>query len=90
MKFNVVGSFCGNIIGPLDTHVIVIVEDGGGVNVGKSVAHVGDTAREIAEVNDFLQGCISGTYLGLTGAMWPTSETLQEILRKSTTFFKVA
>ncbi len=24
--------------------------------------------REIADINNFLQGCISGTYLGLTGA----------------------
>jgi hypothetical protein len=35
---------------------------------GKSVAQVGDTAREIMEVNNFLQGCISGACLGLTGA----------------------
>ncbi len=47
---------------------IVIVEDSRGVDVGKSVAHIGDTAREIVEVNNFLRGCISGAYLGLTGA----------------------
>ncbi len=35
---------------------------------GKSVARIGDTAREIAEVNNFLQGCISGACLSLTGA----------------------
>jgi hypothetical protein len=54
VKFNVVGSFQGHIIGPLDTCVIVVVEVGEGVNVGKSVACVGDTVREDAEVNYFL------------------------------------
>ncbi len=49
------GSFQGHIIGPFDAHVIVILEDGGDVDVGKSVACVGDTA-------------ISREYLGLTGA----------------------
>ncbi len=67
-KFNVLGRFWGHIIGPLDAHIIVIVQDSGGINVGKSVARIRDTAREIAEVNNFLQGCITGAYLGLAEA----------------------
>ncbi len=63
-----VRSFEGHIKGPLDARVIVVVEDGGGIDVRKSVARIGDTVREIAEVKDFLQGRISGTYLSLTGA----------------------
>jgi hypothetical protein len=62
------GSFQGHTIGPLDARVSVIVENDGGVDVGKSVTCIRDTAREIAKVNDFLRGCISGAYLGLTGA----------------------
>jgi hypothetical protein len=65
-KLNVPGSLRGHIVGSLDAQVIVIVEDSGGVNVGKFVTCIRDTAREIPEVKDFLGCRIGSADLGFT------------------------
>ncbi len=85
-KFNVLGRFWGHIIGPLDACIIVIVEDSGDINVGKSVARIRDTAREIAEVNNFLQGCITGAYLGLAGAKGRAFRTFAKPANRASVF----
>jgi hypothetical protein len=55
-KLDVLGSLRGHIVGLLHTGIIVIVENGGGINVRNSVTGLGNALREIPEVNNFSGG----------------------------------
>ena len=54
-EFNVSCRFGGHVIGPPDTCIIVVVEDRGSIERGKSVACIGDTAGEISEVDNLFR-----------------------------------
>ncbi len=61
------GSLRGHVVGPLDTCVIVIVEDGRGVKVRNDITGIRDTARKIAKINHLFRGCAGSLDLSFTG-----------------------
>ena len=61
------GSLRGHVVGPLDTCVIVIVEDGRGVKVRNDITGIRDTAREIAKINHLFRGCAGSSDLSFAG-----------------------
>ncbi len=66
-KLDVPGSLCSHIIGPLHAGIVVVVENGGGINVRNIMTGLGNASRKIPEVNNFLGGCICSSDLGFAG-----------------------
>ncbi len=64
-EFNVLRHFGGHFIGPPDPCIIVVVEDCGSIERGKSVSCIGDTAGEISEVDNLLRSSVGCANLGL-------------------------
>jgi hypothetical protein len=67
MKLNVAGSLRGHVVGPLDTHIIVVVEDNGGVEVRNDITGIIDTVRKIAKINNLFRGGTGSSDLSFTG-----------------------
>jgi hypothetical protein len=64
-EFNVSCRFGGHVIGPMDACLIVVVEDCGSIERGKSVSCIRYTAGEISEVDDLLRSSVGCANLGL-------------------------
>ena len=57
-EFNVLRRFGGRVIVPLDSCIIVVVEDRGSIKRGKSVSCIKDTEEEISEVNNLIRNIV--------------------------------
>ncbi len=66
-KLNAPGSFQSQIVGPLHSGIVVIVENGGGIDIRNIVNGLGNTSRKIPEVNNFLGGCFCSSDLSFAG-----------------------
>ncbi len=65
-KFDVMVSFGGHIMRPLDASVIVVVEKSRLGSVRKTMARCAHTGAEVSKVNDLFQSCVCSTYLSFT------------------------
>ncbi len=61
------GSLRGCIVGPLDTRVIFVLEDDGGVEVRNDVTGIRDTARKIAKIDTLFRGRAGSLDLSFAG-----------------------
>jgi hypothetical protein len=65
-KLDVPSGLRGQIVQPLYTGIVVVVENSGRVDVREEVAGVGHAAKKVAEINNFLGGGVRCVNLGLT------------------------
>jgi hypothetical protein len=77
-KLDVPGGLWGHIVGPFHAGIIVVVENGGGIDVRNSVTGLGNALREIPEVKYFLGGCVCSSDLGFAGTKGGTFLVLAE------------
>ncbi len=59
-KFNMMSCFRGHVVGPFNTRIVVIVEEGGGRNIRKIMPRVNHALANVAKVNHLFGGSISG------------------------------
>jgi hypothetical protein len=77
-KLDVPRSLWGHVVGPFDACIIVIVKDSRGIDIWESVASFGNTAREIAKVDNLFQSGAGSAYFGLAGTQGRTILTFSE------------
>jgi hypothetical protein len=53
-ELNVAGALCGHIVGPLNAHLIVVVESSSGINIVQVMSGLGHAITEIAEIHSLL------------------------------------
>ena len=63
-----VSHLCGHVIGPLDTSLIMIVENSWQGSVEERKFGLGDAMTEISEIDNLFGGGTHGTNLGFTRA----------------------
>ena len=65
-KFDMPSSFRGHVVRPSDTGVVVIEEESGRNNVGKSVPRCHHALAHVSEIYHLFRSCICGANFGFT------------------------
>jgi hypothetical protein len=65
-ELDVAGCFGRHVVGPFDTCIVVVIEDSRELNVWEGMTRLGNAARQVTKINNFLGSSICCPNLGLT------------------------